>query len=127
MQKKPRLLFVDDDTALNQLLDKILTEQGYQVDVVTDGQEALQQMLLEHYDVMILDNYLPRMNGIDVLRTVKKQKPQSNIIMITAVNENELAKESMRLGASAVLAKPFDFDQLLNCVREASPGFPKPL
>lgn len=121
MQKRPRLLFVDDDTALNQLLDKILTEQGYQVDVVTDGQDALQQMLLEHYDVTILDNYLPRMNGIEVLRTIKKQKPQSAVIMITAVNEHELALESMKLGASAVLAKPFDFEQLLSCVRKVSP------
>jgi two-component system response regulator (stage 0 sporulation protein F) len=107
------VLFIDDDTALSQLLQKVLTERGFRVDVATDGAAGLAMLRNKRYNVAILDNYLPGMNGIEILREIKKGNLTPRVVMITAVNEADLARESMELGAHAVLPKPFDFEELI--------------
>ena len=111
------ILFVDDDTALNRILERMLKESGFGVDLATDGPAALQRLSDNHYDVAILDNCLPSMSGIDVLRELRSKNTATKVIMITAVDEHELANEGKQLGANEVLAKPFEFETLLDTIQ----------
>ncbi len=120
MPKPKHILVVDDDTSLNQLLEKFLSEEGYKVDVAIDGVNAQTLLQRNGYDVTVLDNYLPKMNGIDVLRYIKKENLSTKCIMITAVNEHVLAQEARSAGADAVLAKPFEVDRLMALIRRLS-------
>ena len=113
-----RILFVDDDPSLNQLSEKVLTERGYRVDVALDGLAALTKMKSQTYDVAILDNFLPKMNGIDLLRHMREEHYTTKVIMITAVNERQLTEESMKLGADKILPKPFDFENLISSINQ---------
>jgi DNA-binding response OmpR family regulator len=116
MPSNPRILFVDDDTSLNRILLKILTDQGYHVDVAMDGLTALNKLQTNHYDAAIMDNNLPEMNAIDVLKKVHDKNVTRKVIMITAVDEQELSREGAQLGIRAVLAKPFDMDTVISTI-----------
>jgi|WetSurMetagenome_2_1015567.scaffolds.fasta_scaffold285401_2 two-component system, OmpR family, alkaline phosphatase synthesis response regulator PhoP len=116
MPSNPRILFVDDDTSLNRILLKILTDQGYHVDVAMDGLTALNKLQSNTYDAAIMDNNLPEMNAIDVLRKVHDKNVTRKVIMITAVDELELSREGAQLGIRAVLAKPFDMDTVISTI-----------
>ena len=118
MPSNPRILFVDDDTSLNRILLKILTDQGYHVDVAMDGLTALNKLQTNHYDAAIMDNNLPEMNAIDVLKKVHDKNVTRKVIMITAVDEHELSRESAQLGIRAVLAKPFDMDTVISTINQ---------
>ena len=113
-----RILFVDDDVSLNQLSEKVLTERGYNVDVASDGLSALEKLKSQTYDVAILDNFMPKLNGIDLLRAMREQRYTTKVIMITAVNERQLTEESLRLGADKILPKPFDFENLITSINQ---------
>jgi DNA-binding response OmpR family regulator len=121
MKRKHKILFVDDDTSLNQILEKILREDGFEVDVAVDGIAAMNLLKEHRYDVAILDNYLPLMNGIDVLKSIRQDNLADKVIMITAVDERSLARESKRLGANEILAKPFEFEKLISCIQRLCP------
>ncbi len=110
------ILFVDDDTSLNRILERMLKEHGFGVDLATDGPTAIQHLTDRHYDVAILDNCLPKMSGIEVLREVKAKNLPTKVIMITAVDEHELAYQGRQLGASEILAKPFEFEKLIDTI-----------
>ncbi len=110
------ILLVDDDTSLNRILERMLEEHGFGVDLATDGPTAIQRLNSSTYDVAILDNCLPRMSGIEILRELKAKKLATKVIMITAVDEQELAHQGKALGASEILAKPFEFETLINTI-----------
>ena len=118
MTYKPKILFVDDDSSLNQILTRILTDQGYSVDIAVDGLSALEKLQKTNYDVAILDNNLPQMNAIDVLKKIQHRNIANKVIMITAVNEEELARESRKLGVQEVLSKPFDINQVISSIHK---------
>jgi DNA-binding response OmpR family regulator len=116
MPSKPKILFVDDDTSLNRILEKILHEEGYSVDVAGDGRTALEKLMKHDYDVAILDNNLPEMNAIDVLKEINHPRVTEKVIMITAVNDDDLAREGRKLGVREFLAKPFDMDKVISSI-----------
>jgi DNA-binding response OmpR family regulator len=121
MKSKPsdlRILFVDDDSSLNQLSEKVLSDRGYRVDVAHDGIAAIDKLKAQTYDVAILDNFMPRMNGIELLKHMREQHYATKVIMITAVNESQLAEESLRMGADKILPKPFDFENLILTINQ---------
>jgi DNA-binding response OmpR family regulator len=113
-----RVLLVDDDISLNQLSEKLLSERGYQVDVALDGMAALDKLSSHSYDVAVLDNFMPRLTGIDLLRQMRELNYQTKVIMVTAVNESQLTDESLRLGADKILPKPFDFENLITSINQ---------
>ncbi|MBA4312781.1 MAG: two-component system response regulator [Chlorobiaceae bacterium] len=117
MEAKPKILFVDDDSSLKRILEKILQDEGYNVDVASDGNTAKEKLLLHDYDVAILDNNLPGMNAIDVLKEINHPDVTEKVIMITAVNEDELAREGKKLGVREFLAKPFDMDKVISSIQ----------
>jgi DNA-binding response OmpR family regulator len=117
-QKPLRVLLVDDDRSLNQLSEKLLSERGYQVDVALDGLSALEKLSTHSYDVAVLDNFMPKLTGIELLKEMRERNDSTKVIMVTAVNERQLTDESLRLGAVTILPKPFDFENLIVSINQ---------
>ena len=103
-----RILVVDDDADIRQLLVDRLRGEGFQVEPATNGHEALEALRSHTFDGMILDIGLPDMNGLDVLQNLRKIHPHLPVIMITATEAEERAQAAMKHGANAYLLKPFD-------------------
>jgi NADH oxidase (H2O2-forming) len=113
------ILIVDDETILRESLRDWLTNAGYTVEAVEQGEEALKLIGERDFGVAILDFRLPGKNGIEVLREARARKPQLQGILITAYPSWETAVESMKLGAVDYLSKPFNLDTLERLVQKA--------
>ena len=114
-----RILVVDDEEIVIASCLRILTGADYQVDAVRDGFEALHQIEDNHYDLIILDIMMPKIDGIEVLRRVKEAHPDIDVIMVTGLSQIDTAVKSMKLGAFDYLSKPFDPDELKLVVQRA--------
>lgn len=121
MGSMPKILFIDDDSSLNRILQKILQDEGYTVEVGGDGYTAREKLIQKDYDVAILDNNLPGMNAIDVLKEIDDVKVTEKVILITAVNDDELNREGKRIGVREFLAKPFDLDKVISTINSVHP------
>lgn len=117
-----KILFVDDDSSLNRILKKILQEEGYTVEVAVDGFTAREKLNKRDYDVAILDNNLPGINAIDILKEINQPEITEKVIMITAVNDYDLAQESKKIGVREFLNKPFDMDKVLTTISRIQSG-----
>ena len=115
-QLNKRVLVVDDEESILSLLSEVLTGEGYKVDGVSNGFEALKKMKESAFDVMLLDLKLPKMDGIEVLRSVKRIDPQLPVIIMTGHVSLESAVDSMRHGAYDYITKPFNLEQALAAV-----------
>ena len=113
MNKKGRILVVDDESSLRLLLNKELTRAGYTVDVVSDGELALEKIREENYQVILLDILMPKKDGISVLKDCKKENIPSEIIILTGNATVESAIECMKQGAFEYIKKPYSIDELL--------------
>ena len=103
-----QILVVDDERGMRLTLSAILTTNGYLVKAVENGDEAIAAASETSFGVIFLDIIMPRINGIETLRAVKKISPSSKVIMMTGFTESELVHEAMTEGAFAVIYKPFD-------------------
>lgn len=110
---------VDDEEIVVRSCLRILAGKGYQVDTQMDGRAALRAIDECHYDVLIVDLMMPKVNGLEVLRHVKETHPDINVIMVTGLAQNETATRAMQMGAFDYLPKPFDPDQLNRIVQRA--------
>jgi two-component system, NtrC family, response regulator PilR len=113
-----RILVVDDELSMRELLSIVLKREGYQVLLADNGQAALDVLKQEPIDLLISDIKMPDMSGVDVLRAAKAVDQDVLAIMVTAFASTETAVEAMRLGACDYLSKPFDIDVLKMKVRE---------
>ena len=114
-----RILVVDDEEIVIRSCVRILANQGYEVDSAGGGAEALRQLEQSHYDIMILDVMMPKMDGLEVLQRVKEMHPDIDVIMVTGLSQIETAVRAMKLGAFDYLSKPFDPDELQLVVSRA--------
>ncbi len=114
-----KILVVDDEEIVVRSCLRILGETDYEVEAVRSGLEALQKMDETHYDVLILDIMMPKMDGLEVLQRVKESHPDIDVIMVTGLSEIETAVQSMKLGAFDYLPKPFDPEALKLVVERA--------
>ena len=112
-----RVLLVEDDERIAGFVSKGLRESSYAVDVVTDGNKALYQILLYQYDVIILDVMLPGTDGFNVCRDVRKSGNQTPILMLTARDAVEDKITGLDTGADDYITKPFAFEELLARLR----------
>jgi signal transduction histidine kinase len=112
----PRILVVDDDPDIRQLLQDRLRAKGYRVQSAVDGVRALEAVRAETFEGMILDIGIPSMDGMDVLRQIRRWDQQIPIVMVTASGSKELAVRAISMGAQAYLLKPFDVDELQRIV-----------
>ena len=113
-----RILVVDDERSMRELLAIVLRREGYEVLLAENGRAAVELLEREPVDLLISDIKMPDMSGVDVLRAAKKIDQDILGIMITAFASTETAVEAMRLGACDYLSKPFDIDLLKMKVRE---------
>lgn len=111
MSKK--ILIIEDDRRIAQNISRGLQEEGYTTDVVYDGLNGRQLALQASIDLLILDLNLPSLSGFEICRSVRAEKPQLPIIMLTALGEIEDKVEGLLLGADDYLVKPFDFRELI--------------
>ena len=107
-----RVLVVDDDPATVELLQEFLIAKGYEVITASDGVEALRKVKEERPHLILLDIEMPKMDGLEVLRQVKALDPTVGVIMVTGVNEQEIGRKAVELGAFDYIVKPLDLPYL---------------
>src|ERR1700687_3593582 len=112
-----RFLLVEDDVALAKSLERGLREQAYAVDVATDGEDALYKASINPYDAIILDVNLPKIDGLTVCRTIRKEGWAVRILMLPARGNTDDRIQGLDSGADDYLAKPFEFEELLARLR----------
>jgi len=105
---KGRILAVDDQRYFRELLDGMLSEEGYEVVTAASGEEALRVLDQSRFDVVLTDLVMPGMDGNDLVHRVKERDPEQDIVVITGVVDVKTAVEAMKLGAAEYLIKPFD-------------------
>ncbi|MDA3902085.1 MAG: PAS domain S-box protein [Desulfuromusa sp.] len=118
------ILYVDDDEMLASLGEKLLTEMGYQVCVMTESPEALKMFTAnaEHFDLVITDQTMPQLSGKDLIKELKKVKPDIPTILCTGFSSKIDDKNSAELGINAFLMKPLELVQLAQTVRRVLDG-----
>ncbi len=114
-----KILVVDDDERLCRFLSTLLSEQGYRVEIAHDGEEGLALIENGSPDVALIDLKMPRMNGLELIKTIKERKLDLLCIMITAHGTLDSALEATRLGVYDYIRKPCSNDQILSTVRRA--------
>ncbi len=108
-----RLLVVEDEKTLADLIKEGLEEEGFSVDVAYDGQEGLFMAQNEPFDLVVLDIMLPETDGIEILKSMRKNKITTPVLMLTAKSDVEDKVSALNIGADDYLTKPFSFDELL--------------
>lgn len=119
MDEEVRVLVIDDEPSVADALKIILEDNGYTVAVAGTGRDGLEQASRQRFDVTITDLRLPDMSGLEVLRGICKQNPESLVILITAHGTSEVIAEARSCGAFDVLPKPFLPSEILNLVKTA--------
>ncbi|RPJ01154.1 MAG: sigma-54-dependent Fis family transcriptional regulator, partial [Deltaproteobacteria bacterium] len=115
-----KILVVDDEPALRELLKRGLSQLGnYSVEVASNGEEAVEKIEKDIFDLVLTDLMMPEMNGMDLLKTIKGRRPEIIVIMMTAHGSIETAVEAMRLGANDYITKPIDFNEILIHISKA--------
>jgi two-component system copper resistance phosphate regulon response regulator CusR len=124
-----RILLVEDEARVAGFIAKGLREQSYAVDIAADGESALYQAAVNHYDLVILDRMLPLKNGLAVCRELRAAGFRAPILMLTARETIDDRVAGLDAGADDYLVKPFDFKELLARLRALSrrSGVPRPL
>ncbi len=112
-----KILVVEDNEELNNTLKEILELNGYYVDAVFDGEEALEHMKMYDYDAVILDIMLPKVDGFRVCQIVRERKDDTPILMLTAKDSTQDKVKGLDIGADDYLVKPFEIEELLARVR----------
>jgi CheY-like chemotaxis protein len=108
MAKGPKILIVDDDVVLLDLMSRRLERMGYQADRADNGEQAIELVKNNFYDLVITDIYMPKATGIDLIAVVKEKDPLVQVIAITGGAMIEMALEALEKGSYAYLSKPFD-------------------
>lgn len=116
---RPRILVVDDEASIRDLLSKTLALAEYDVDVAPDGRSALERMRLYPYDLLIADLKMPGVDGLAVIREAKKYKADLPVIIITGFSTESSAIEAVNLGVAGYLTKPFRVPQVLAAAAKA--------
>ncbi len=115
-----RILIVDDEEGYRRVLLNSLTDSGYETKAVKNGLEALEEIKRQRYSIILLDVKMPGMDGIELLEQIQGTKfiSHSNIVIITAYTDRDIAREAVRKGAKKVIVKPFSMDDIEACINE---------
>lgn len=107
-----KILVVDDEKAICDMLQKFLSKRGYEVFVTDNGDDALTIIREKTPHVVLLDIRMPKTDGVEVLKKIKEENKEIGVIMITAVSETAVAEKCMKLGAFDYITKPISLDYL---------------
>jgi DNA-binding response OmpR family regulator len=116
MPSAKKILIVDDEDSLRSLVRDELESAGFEVYEAPGGEDALAYLVGNEVDLVILDIKMPGMGGLDVLQRIREDDLARKVIMLTGVGELKIARESLQLGASDFMSKPFDMGNLLACI-----------
>ncbi|MBF0227068.1 MAG: response regulator [Desulfobacterales bacterium] len=117
--EKMKIMLVDDEERFLETTQKLLSKKGYEAITASNGKDALKKLNTANIHVVILDVKMPEMNGMDVLREIKKNFPLIEVIMLTGHATVESAVEGLHSGATDYLMKPADIDELIIKAEEA--------
>ncbi|WP_320041319.1 sigma-54 dependent transcriptional regulator [uncultured Desulfobacter sp.] len=119
MTDEHSILVVDDELSMREFLEMLLSKKGYKVTLAKNGKQALNNIKQKKYDLVLTDIRLGDITGLDVLRAVKKEYPDTVVIMISAYATTEIAVEAMNEGAYDFVPKPFDNNELSSTIAKA--------
>ena len=118
-----KILVVDDDETLTELLSMKLAESGYLVEQVSDGWEALKRLTVNHYDLLITDLMMPEISGLTLLSLLKNYVyGKLPVIIISSLDQSTTILSGMGLGAEDYFVKPLNFERLIARIRNLMPG-----
>ena len=112
-----RILLVEDEKYMAQALEQVLQKNNYAVDLAYDGEYGLDCALSGIYDVIVLDIMLPKLNGLNVLKSLRNERISTPVFLLTAKSETQDKVKGLDLGADDYLAKPFKTEELLARLR----------
>jgi CheY-like chemotaxis protein/glycine cleavage system H lipoate-binding protein len=119
VEKKARILIIDDEEIVHASLKKILTRAGHEIQSVYSAKDGLEQLDASHFDLIIVDLMMPKMNGIQFLEALKDKSCRLPVLMITGYPTISTAVQALRLGAMDYIAKPFTRKELLSPLQRA--------
>ena len=112
-----RILIIEDEESLARNISDVLIKEGYTTDIATDGEQGLKKGLMEEYNLLILDILLPKLNGYEVLRELRRQKIKTPVLILTIKDSIDNRVEGLDSGADDYLIKPFAIPELLARIR----------
>jgi len=116
---RKKILVVDDEINVCKSIRRALASDDYEIDMATDGEEALRKDAETPYDVILVDLMMPGLSGIDLLKTLKGRRSKAQIIMMTGYPSTKTSLHTMQLGAFDYLPKPFIPSEIRNVVGRA--------
>ncbi len=112
------ILVIEDDRKMRDGLVEILKDEGYKVESAENGQSGLDKLKKKDFDIVLTDLMMPVMGGMEVLREIKRTKPKTSVIIITAFGTIENAVDAIKVGASDYITKPFKIDEIQTKIRK---------
>ena len=122
MNEDFRVLVADDNRTMTEALRDVLEVKGYEVTVAFDGVEAVEKVSEAEFDCVLMDIRMPRMNGVEAFKQIKKLSRETNVILMTAYSVEALIDEARSEGVLAVLQKPVDLDKIIRILAGLSDG-----
>lgn len=116
---KKRILVIDDEAIVRVSCERVLTPEGYDVLVTSEGSEALELLGEEHVDLVLTDLKMPDMDGLEVLKSIKKKWPDIIVVIVTGYGTISTAVQAIKLGAYEYIEKPFTPEDILNVIKKA--------
>ena len=113
-----RLLIVDDEEPQRLMLTQILRRAGFETQDAADGESALQRMERHEFDLLLTDQRMPQLDGLELLERVRRLRPRLPVVLMTAHGTVSTAVEAMKRGAADYLTKPFERDELLMVIEK---------
>jgi DNA-binding NtrC family response regulator len=114
-----RILVVDDEASMRRMLEILFQQEGFETDCASSAEEALEALSRGTFDLVLSDIRMPGLDGMELLRRLKAEESQADVILMTAYASTESAIEALKLGAFDYITKPFQVEELVNIVRHA--------
>jgi DNA-binding response OmpR family regulator len=111
-------MIIEDDEEMRSLMKDFFEEEGFETDSVSNGVDALRKLSKGHFDLVITDIRMPGLTGLDILPTIRRLKPETPIIVMTAYGSDDVRRRSLERGATIYLEKPIHLSQLRTVIRE---------
>jgi two-component system alkaline phosphatase synthesis response regulator PhoP len=118
MNPPPRILVADDEAAMRRLIACTLAGSGYHVDAVEDGADAWEALQVKHYDLLITDNHMPKLSGVELIEKLHATSKVLPVIMVTGTLPQEEFTRNPKLQPAATLLKPYTIAELLETVKK---------
>lgn len=115
---KKNILIVDDEQSIREICKEFLEEEGYKVSLAVDGQDALDKIEYDDFDLFLVDMVMPRMDGLELMKRIKKKQPLAVIVITTGFSSVEGAVKAVHAGAFQYLSKPINAEELLEVVKK---------